>query len=541
MQDITANPLDVSSILNSIPGNHLILLPDAPRFTIAGATDAYVKSTYIKREEVIGQGVFESLTDDPQNPEATGVKNLSASLHYVLEHKREHRMADQRYDVLNPKTGQFELKVWSPLNKPVLDGKGNVQYIIHTVEDVTEKVLNRQRIEEGRQELQLAIEAANLGTFHIEPQTGKTTYSKRVMDWFGFTEMGLSMDVIPSYVHPDDRSKVMKALKKSYQSEETSHHDITYRVLNPIDGQTRYLRSFGKTYFTQEGKPNATIGTIQDITEQMTYQQQIETNEVNLLTKVEERTAALDIKNKELQRSNTNLEEFAYAASHDMKEPIRKIHFFADRLKARLLHKLEEEDLRYFERLETVARRMTTLIDDLLLYSHVSRGMATIEAVDLNQMLSFVLDDLELQIEEKGAQIEIGSLPTIQGRPRQLQQLFENLIANALKYSKEGVAPVVSVTSRLNKGSEASGHSLSINKDKTYHLIEVKDNGIGFEQADAERIFTVFTRLHGNAEYRGTGVGLSIVQKIVENHKGHIWAESQPGEGATFKVLLPAE
>jgi signal transduction histidine kinase len=202
---------------------------------------------------------------------------------------------------------------------------------------------------------------------------------------------------------------------------------------------------------------------------------------------------------------------------------------------------MEEEDLRYFERLEMGAKRMNTLIDDLLLYSHVNRGMATIETVDLNQMLSFVMDDLELQIEEKKARMEIGSLPTVQGRPRQLQQLFENLIANALKYSREGEAPVVSIRSQLIKGGETTAHSSMVNPDKLYHLIEVGDNGIGFEQADAERIFNVFTRLHGNTEYRGTGVGLSIVQKIVENHQGSIWAESSPGEGARFKILLPAE
>ncbi|HYH15704.1 MAG TPA: ATP-binding protein [Flavisolibacter sp.] len=679
MQETTATPLDVLSILNSIPGNHLILLPDAPRFTIAGVTDAYTSVTYIKREEVVWQGVFESLTDDPQNAEATGVKNLSASLHYVLEHKREHRMADQRYDVRNPITGQFELKVWSPLNKPVLDSKGGVQYIIHTVEDVTEKVRmqeaeklayqklrdsesrfrsmveqapvgilltrgeevviesvnspmlqfmnkisaedvigkkmlealpelndqpvlqtvikvqqtgepwtgsevpvdlmlggkltrryynfsytaikenglptgvlhvaidvteqvqNRQRVEEGSRELQLAIEAANLGTFYIDPQTGKTTYSQRVMDWFGFTEKGLSMEVIPSYVHPDDRPQVIQALENSYRSVANSHHDIAYRVLNPIDGQTRYLRSFGKTYFNQEGKPNAMIGTIQDITPQMKHQQQLEAHEADLQTKVEERTAALGIKNKELERSNTNLEEFAYAASHDMKEPLRKIHFFADRLKVRLADKLVDEDRRYFERLEAGVSRMTTLIDDLLLYSHVNRGVSIMETVDLNQMLSFVMDDLELQIEEKGARVTAGHLPTTQGRPRQLQQLFENLIGNALKYSKPDVAPIITVTASVVKGSDTSLALSAEEANKPFHLIEVQDNGIGFEQADAERIFNVFTRLHGNTEYRGTGVGLSIVQKVVENHGGYIWAEGLPGQGATFKMLLPVE
>jgi PAS domain S-box-containing protein len=150
------------------------------------------------------------------------------------------------------------------LSYTAIKENGQPTGVLHVANDVTEQVQNRQRVEESRQELQLAIEAANLGTFHIDPQTGKTTYSKRVMDWFGFTETGLSMEVIQSHVHPDDRRQVIEGLEKSYQSEETSHHDITYRVLNPIDGQTRYLRSFGKTYFTQQNEPFGLIGTIQD-------------------------------------------------------------------------------------------------------------------------------------------------------------------------------------------------------------------------------------------------------------------------------------
>lgn len=223
-----------------------------------------------------------------------------------------------------------------------------------------------------------------------------------------------------------------------------------------------------------------------------------------------------------------------------MKEPIRKIHFFADRLKDRLKGKLEGEDQRYFERLEAGTKRMSTLIDDLLVYSHVNRGVSSVDTVDLDQMLSFVLDDLELHIEQKGARVEVGSLPTIQGRPRQLQQLFENLIGNALKYSKEDITPEIRVTFRLVKGDEARDvPAASINSSRMYHLITVQDNGIGFHQEDAERIFNVFTRLHGNSEYKGTGVGLSIAQKVVQNHGGYIWADGIPGEGATFNILLP--
>jgi signal transduction histidine kinase len=181
------------------------------------------------------------------------------------------------------------------------------------------------------------------------------------------------------------------------------------------------------------------------------------------------------------------------------------------------------------------------LIDDLLLYSHVNRGLSVIEMVNLNEVLRFVLDDLELQIEQKAATVQVGPLPTINGRARQLQQLFENLIGNALKYSKEDVPPVVQITCVLSKGSKTGIPAAVLDGDRTYHLIAVRDNGIGFAQEDAERIFTVFTRLHGNTEYRGTGVGLSIVQKVVQNHGGYIWAESTPGKGATFKILLPVE
>ncbi|HVG42774.1 MAG TPA: PAS domain-containing protein [Chitinophagaceae bacterium] len=240
-----------------------------------------------------------------------------------------------------------------------------------------------------------------------------------------------------------------------------------------------------------------------------------------------------------LKRTNTNLEEFAYAASHDMKEPIRKIHFFSDRLKERLSDKLEPEDVRLFERMQHASKRMGTLIDDLLTYSQATRGIADVEEIDLGKKVQLVLEDLELEVQEKNAQIVVGLLPTIRGNKRQMQQLFQNLISNALKYSKPGIAPKIQITSTETKGGEAKTMIPVVDDKRSYYLIEVKDNGIGFKQEDAERIFNMFTRLHGIGEFKGTGVGLSIVRKVVENHNGYIWAESIPEEGATFKVLLP--
>ncbi|RYF82043.1 MAG: hypothetical protein EON98_11720 [Chitinophagaceae bacterium] len=243
----------------------------------------------------------------------------------------------------------------------------------------------------------------------------------------------------------------------------------------------------------------------------------------------------------ELKRSNANLEDFAYAASHDMKEPIRKIHFFSDRLKHELADQLSDHQKQLFSRMEKATNRMRNLIDDLLAYSHVSKGIPDTEQIDLNQKVRNVLEDLELEVQERGAIVQVDDLPTISGHRRQMQQLFQNLIGNALKYSKPGEQPEIHISASVVKGKEIDANMGAEESNKSFHLIKVSDNGIGFDQKDAERIFNMFTRLHGNSEYRGTGVGLSIARKVVENHKGFITAESVPGHGSTFNIYLAAE
>lgn len=243
---------------------------------------------------------------------------------------------------------------------------------------------------------------------------------------------------------------------------------------------------------------------------------------------------------EELQRSNENLEEFAYAASHDLKEPIRKVLFFSDRLRHRLEGRLDAEDLRMFNRLEAANKRMGTLVDDLLTYSQVSQLPNQYQDVDLNLLMQAILDDLELEIVEKKAQINIADLATIKGHPRQLQQLFQNLVGNALKYHKTGVPPEINICCSTTMGKETPLNLSPEELEQKFYIIEVVDNGIGFDPKDADRIFNVFQRLHSNSEYRGTGVGLAIARKVAQNHGGYIHAESKPGEGASFKVYLPA-
>ncbi|HEV7333069.1 MAG TPA: PAS domain-containing protein [Flavisolibacter sp.] len=483
-----------------------------------------------KKEDILNKPVFESM------PELRS-QGFEALLHYV--YKTGKRISANEHRIQFVRDGETVTRYLNFVYEPLKDVDGKVNGLMAVSLDVTEQVTARRKIEESSEELQLAIEVANLGTFRLDIARNQAAYSPRIMEWFGFSEQGVSLDVFASYIHPEDRSQLLHALEESYRSEEKSQHDVVYRVVHPESGVMRYLHSFGRTYFMQDGKPYLLVGMIQDVTAQILWQQRQKENETELQKRVSERTIELENLNQELKRTNANLEEFAYAASHDMKEPIRKIHLFADRLKQELAEKLTPEQQHLFSRVENAAKRMGLLIEDLLTYSHVSKGVSHREIVDLNTKVQNVLEDLEVEIDEKKAEITIGALPTIYGHKRQLQQLFQNLIGNALKYSKPDVLPQITITAKLVYGSDTSLHMTADAARQQYHLLEVKDNGIGFEQVDAERIFNVFTRLHGNAEYKGTGVGLSIAKKVMENHQGFIWAESQPGVGTSFKMLFP--
>ena len=257
------------------------------------------------------------------------------------------------------------------------------------------------------------------------------------------------------------------------------------------------------------------------------------------ITPIKESQLKLERMVEDLKRSNQNLEDFAYAASHDLKEPVRKVHFFSERIKEKLLDRMTEEEKRYFERMQFASNRMSNLIDDLLTYSQTSVKPKKLEPVDLNHLMQLVLSDLDLEIEDKNASIQVKDLFTIQGHHRQLQQAFHNLVSNALKYHKEDSNPEIEISGTKVSGRDTELPLTQEQLNSEYFLVTVRDKGIGFEQKDAERIFNIFTRLHGNNEYKGSGVGLSIVKKVMENHYGFVLAESKPGEGSIFKLYFP--
>lgn len=252
------------------------------------------------------------------------------------------------------------------------------------------------------------------------------------------------------------------------------------------------------------------------------------------ITQRREAAQALERKADELARSNAELEQFAFVASHDLQEPLRKIRAFGDRLKMKCATVLPTDGADYLERMQNAAARMQTLIADLLTFSRVISRTEPFVEVDLAQVTREVLSDLEVRVEKVGATVKVGDLPKIQADPMQMRQLLQNLIGNALKFQSPGVKPQVQIAARqLHPTDEYSSSVMPMCE------VTVQDNGIGFDEKYLEKIFAVFQRLHNRQEYEGTGIGLAVCRRIVDRHGGSITARSKLGEGATFIVHLP--
>jgi PAS domain S-box-containing protein len=241
---------------------------------------------------------------------------------------------------------------------------------------------------------------------------------------------------------------------------------------------------------------------------------------------------------QELARSNAELQQFASVASHDLQEPLRKIQAFGNRLKDKYSETLADQGRDYLDRMQNAAGRMQALIDDLLILSRITTKAQPFVPVNLTQVTQEVLSDLEVRIQQTGARVEVGELPTIHADPVQMRQLLQNLISNALKFHRDGEPQVVKIYSRQVVAPEENQPTEGSPVAELCQII-VEDNGIGFDEKYLDRIFNVFQRLHGRSEYEGTGMGLAICRKIAERHGGTITAKSTPGEGATFIVTLP--
>jgi light-regulated signal transduction histidine kinase (bacteriophytochrome) len=296
-----------------------------------------------------------------------------------------------------------------------------------------------------------------------------------------------------------------------------------------------------KTYFNfvyhplkeQDGSITGVIVVCFEVTDLVVSKNNALKSEADLEQKVKERTAELEKKNELLLKANQELEQFAYIASHDLQEPLRKIRTFSSILQKNLA--VNAQSTSYFEKIHSASDRMGKLIKDVLNYSKLANQNLAFVTINLDQILDSVLVDFELLIEERKAKIMAEPLPIIMGVELQLQQLFANLLSNALKFS--GNNPILKISSRkLTREDVRKYHSQA--DAEAYAEIRFEDNGIGFDPTYGEQIFVIFQRLH-DKETSGTGIGLALCKKIVENHRGFIRSESLPGHGATFFISLP--
>jgi PAS domain S-box-containing protein len=437
-----------------------------------------------------------------------------------------------------PRKGGVETIYVNFVYEAFREGHGNISGVMAVANEVTQQVIAAKKIEQSEASFRLLADSMPQFIWTGDSQGHLYYYNQAVYDYSGLSVEQIQNEGWLQIVHPDEREE---NIRQWMHSIETGEDFVFHHRFKNKNGEYRWQLSRAIPLRDEDGKIQLWVGTSTDIHDHKLFEEELQSRVKERSAALEKTNEALVLSNKELARSNASLEEFAYAASHDLKEPIRKIHYFSERLKGVLSNRLTEEETSLFNRMETSVTRMGLLVDDLLTYSHVSATPPTMETINLNEKLKKVLDELELLIKDKNASVTVNKLPVIKGYPRQMLQLFQNLIGNAVKYHKPGINPIVEVSSKIVEGIESDDLQKPEPNKGPYYLIEVKDNGIGFEQKYADKIFKMFQRLHGKADYPGTGLGLSIAKKVVENHKGFITVESEPGLGSTFKIYLPIE
>jgi len=408
------------------------------------------------------------------------------------------------------RNGQPEVLYINFIYEPLHNADNSIGGIIGIGLDVSEQVRARKVIQKSEERARLAIESADLGTYEINLVTNEMKTSGRFNQIWG-VDNNLSRKEFSSLIHPDDVSIRQKAHQQSVLNGNL-HYEA--RVIWK-DRSVHWVRVKGKVLYDDADTPATLLGVIQDITDQKLFAQ-------HLTDQVIERTI-------ELQRSNEDLQQFAHVASHDLKEPVRKIKTFSGRLQDEYGDCLPDQGKVFLEKVQHSADRMFAMIDGVLNYSKINSTDEVIETIDLNLIFTQIETDLEIFIQQKKAVISVqAALPLIQGASVLIYQLFYNLVNNSLKFSKAGEQPRITIMSSVTSESGVE-----------FAKVLVEDNGIGFSQEHAEKIFQTFTRLNSKDKFEGTGLGLALCKKIVERHHGRITAKGEKDKGAAFTVLLP--
>ncbi|GLU54630.1 hypothetical protein Dfri01_40910 [Dyadobacter frigoris] len=411
--------------------------------------------------------------------------------------------------------------------QPIHDSAGNVTGALNVLIDITDRKEAEYALRTSEGKFRTLSDSMPQFIWTADVEGNLNYFNQSTFDYSGLTYEKIEKDGWLQMVHPDDIELNIRLWSEAVRSGNEFIYEHRFRK---FDGEYRWQLSRAMPQRDTDGVIQMWVGTSTDIHDSKLFIDELE-------SKVQQRTRELTVINDELIRTNIELGQFAYVASHDLQEPLRKIQTFATRIMETEKNNLSDRGKDYFNRMQASSTRMQQLIIDLLAFSRATAMEKNFEFTDLNILLQNVKEQLQESIHQKGAVISSSTLPSLNVIVYQFEQLFTNLIANSLKFVKRGVHPEIHITAGIIAGSDL-GYTEAI-PENDYHYISFTDNGIGFDPQFRERIFQVFQRLHNKSAYEGTGIGLAICKKIVDNHQGIITAISNPDEGATFIVYLP--
>lgn len=484
---------------------------------------AYQDLTGYTVEELYGGDFFRLTHPDDLEANHRLIKELGEGLRNAFEIEKRYIRKD----------GSI---IWVLANVSATRNENNeIESFVGIVRDITlEKQASlalqhaNRELAEAKRQFQFVTDFMPQLVWATRPDGYHEFYNQRWYEYTGLSHEESENTGWSTVLHPEDYDRAILVWQHSLETGDP--YQIEYRFKR-YDGEYRWFLGRALPLRDENGEISKWFGTCTDIHDQKMQNEELE-------QRVAERTAQLQDANAVLQHTNRNLEQFAYVASHDLQEPLRKIRMFSNLLLERNRERLEANGVSYLERMIEASQRMAGLIKDLLDFSRATSQADLITKVNLATVLSQVTQDFDLLISQRNAVVTMDELPTVEAIPLQMNQLFYNLVSNGLKFTRPDQPPV------LHIGSQPASPALvrrfpNLRTDLDYVHIIVRDNGIGFDPAFAEKIFVIFQRLHTRQQFEGTGIGLALCQKIVANHRGEIWAESTEGQGATFHILLP--